>query len=183
MLRVHPLSRLIAECAENGLLFGTGSPLQQAEGSETEAVAAYLSKPALPKEVTFDGLTPATVALAIVAGARRVSANAQAVELAAAQLARDHGATVRQLANAAGINERSAFERYRRDSGRRPEHAADKESASQTSITEGLTCPQCHQPKATEYRAPQFPGADIVDTVCLTCGRVGTRLINTYTDE
>ncbi|MEO6083111.1 MAG: hypothetical protein ABIQ18_08390 [Umezawaea sp.] len=51
--------------------------------------------------------------LEIVAGARRLAEAAPAVELAAAGIARARGVTVRQLAEAAGISERAANDRYR----------------------------------------------------------------------
>ena len=51
--------------------------------------------------------------LEIVAGARRLAEAVPAVELAAARIARDRGVTVRQLAEAAGISERAANDRYR----------------------------------------------------------------------
>jgi hypothetical protein len=58
--------------------------------------------------------TDADLAVAILQGARRARADIEAIELAAAQLAREHGVTVRRLAQAAGISERAANDRYRR---------------------------------------------------------------------
>jgi hypothetical protein len=51
--------------------------------------------------------------LEIVTGARRLAEVAPAVELAAARIARARGITVRELAEAAGISERAANDRYR----------------------------------------------------------------------
>jgi hypothetical protein len=52
--------------------------------------------------------------VAVVAGPRRAAEDAQAIERAAAAIARTHGVTVRQLAAAAGISERAANDRYRK---------------------------------------------------------------------
>lgn len=53
-------------------------------------------------------------ALAVVSAARLAQEHLTAIERAAATIARDSGITVRRLADAAGITERAAHDRYRR---------------------------------------------------------------------
>lgn len=121
MLRVRRLSGLIEAMAEHGLLFGHGSPWATEPGVKSgtaaealPAVRAYIDDPVLPEGVEFPNLTTESLLLALVAGGRRAAEDAQAIERAAAQLAREHGVTVRQLAAAAGISERAANDRYRK---------------------------------------------------------------------
>ncbi|MER7129705.1 hypothetical protein [Streptosporangium saharense] len=78
------------------------------------AVQEYIAAPDLPEGITIEDLGAAPVALALVAAARRAQDDVQAIERAAALVARQYGVTVRQLAHAAGISERAANDRYRR---------------------------------------------------------------------
>jgi hypothetical protein len=121
VIKVHRLAALVREIGQHGLLFGSDSPWKPPAGAEPGSVAealppvrAYVAEPQLPDGATFPGLTDAEVALALVAGARRVQEDAQAIERAAALVAREQGVTVRRLAAAAGITERAANDRYRR---------------------------------------------------------------------
>ena len=103
---------LIGLSGKHGLLLGRRSPIASADedpaADALPAVREYIARPVLPEGPDFPGLTRADAALALVAGARRAVDDVQAIELAAAQAAREHGATVRQLAAAAGISERAA---------------------------------------------------------------------------
>lgn len=118
MLRVDRLDGLVTEIGQQGLLFGHTAMTNHPEpGSANEALPAvrrYVESPELPEGAEFPDLTSVDVALALVAGARRAVEDAQAVERAAALVARERGVTVRQLAAAAGISERAANDRYRR---------------------------------------------------------------------
>jgi hypothetical protein len=53
-------------------------------------------------------------ALAVVSAARAAQEHLAAIERAAAAIARDSGITLRKLADAAGITERAAADRYRK---------------------------------------------------------------------
>ncbi|WP_436498721.1 hypothetical protein [Actinokineospora sp. HUAS TT18] len=61
-------------------------------------------------------LVNSDAALAVIHAARTAQQQLAAIERAAAAIARDNGVTVRRLADAAGITERAAAERYRRTS-------------------------------------------------------------------
>lgn len=121
MLHIRRLAGLVAEIGQHGLLFGTESPGLTPPGVESGSVAEalpavreYIDNPVLPEGAEFPGLTAEDVALALVAGARRALEDVQAIERAAAAVAREHGVTIRQLAQAAGISERAANDRYRK---------------------------------------------------------------------
>ncbi|MEU4235528.1 winged helix-turn-helix domain-containing protein [Nonomuraea sp. NPDC026600] len=115
------LDGLIEELAGQGLLFGRGAWLADRFGAKPgtveealPSVRKYLDRPVFPEGAEFPETTTAGLAVAIVQGARRALEDVQAIERAAAGLAREHGITVRQLAAAAGISERAANDRYRR---------------------------------------------------------------------
>lgn len=119
MLRIDRLTRLVVEIGQQGVLSGTGKgPLASAELGDVEealpAVREYVDNPTLPDDMGNPGLTRKITALAVVAGARRTAADAAAIERAAAEVAREEGATVRELATIVGISERAANDRYRR---------------------------------------------------------------------
>ena len=122
MLTMPRLTGLVREIAQHGLLFGSTSPYVDVTGGQEPgtvaealpAVRQYIREPLFPDGTGFPESGPGDIALAIVAGARRALADVQAIERAAAEVAREHGVTVRQLAAAAGISERAGNDRYRR---------------------------------------------------------------------
>jgi hypothetical protein len=121
-VHVHRLAELVETLAHHGALFGREAIIvdrpDTEPGTVDEAlpvVRAYLAAPSLPEGMKAPSSdSTAKLALALVAGARRALDDVQAIERAAALIARDHGVTVRQLAAAAGITERAATDRYRR---------------------------------------------------------------------
>ncbi|MBB4920954.1 hypothetical protein [Streptosporangium saharense] len=111
--QVGRLDGLIEELASQGLLFGRGT-VPGAVEEALPSVRKYLDRPVFPEGAKFPDLTTADLAVAIVQGARRALEDVQAIERAAASLAREQGVTVRQLAAAVDISERAASDRYRR---------------------------------------------------------------------
>lgn len=79
-----------------------------------QAVYAYLTNLDPPRDALMGDLAVKQSALGLVAAARQAMDDAQAIELAAAVVARYHGGTVRELSAAADISERAATTRYRR---------------------------------------------------------------------
>lgn len=148
MLNIPRLRNLVREIGEHGLLFGARSPWSADPGIEPgsaaealPAVAAYVKEPQLPDGVDGAGLTDKDIALALVAGARRAALDVAAVERAAAAVARERGATVRELAAAAGISERAANDRYRRAPGT---GTAMAKNGGTTAARTLVSCTTCH---------------------------------------
>jgi hypothetical protein len=81
-----------------------------------QVVYAYLTNLDPPRAARTGDLAVKRSALGLVAAARQAMEDAQAIELAAAVVARYHGGTVRELSDAAEISERAATTRYRRTS-------------------------------------------------------------------
>ena len=125
MLTAPRLTGLVREIAHHGLLFGARASYADVTGGQEPGTAAealpavleYIREPVFPGGADFPEAGPGAIALAIVAGARRALADVQAIERAAAEVAREHGVTVRQLAAAAGMSDRAANDRYRRLAG------------------------------------------------------------------
>lgn len=147
MFAVHRLRRLVIEIGQHGLLFGRGTinvhPGQQAGTVEevTPAVRAWIDDPVLPDDVTGT-YSPAQLAVMLVAGASRTREDVEAVERAAAQIARHHGVTLRELAAAGGITERTAQSRYALPYVGVMTYTADN--------TDRPLCYQCGDPDATK---------------------------------
>lgn len=205
MLQVHRLHPLIVEIAHYGALLGSDSPALTPPGVEPGTVAealpavqAYLDEPVLLAGFARLDPPPSPEDLArwIVAGARRAAEDAAAIERAAAQIARRHGVTIRQLAIDAGISERAAGERYRLPGPVSPEQFPDlpvHELVSDAgvggriighAVDEAVTCPRCGQPTATTYQGPQDGLAqepvEIRMTWCSACGPADWRLVDEH---
>src|SRR4051794_6226318 len=78
-------------------------------GDPHEALLTYLQD-----ADNLAGEGEAETLMRIVVGARALAEQVRAVELAAAQLARQRHVTVRELAGATGMSERAATDRYKR---------------------------------------------------------------------
>ncbi|WP_194838525.1 hypothetical protein [Nocardia sp. XZ_19_369] len=114
-----PIAEIIRLAGLDGLYYGVNEPwnVDDLATRATASVAKYLADPVAPLSETdkvMPEAAPGVFALAIVSGARRLAMVVDAVELAAAAAARENGVSVRQLARAADIAERSAATRYRR---------------------------------------------------------------------
>jgi hypothetical protein len=114
-----PIPEIARLAALDGLYYGVNEPWKADELNTrtTALIADYLAHPTAPLSETHTALpdlAPGDLALAMVSGARRLAVFIDAIELAAAAAARGHGVTIRQLARAADMAERSAATRYRR---------------------------------------------------------------------
>ena len=121
---MDPVQRMAALVAAVGSQTLTATPTPRASvqshlepaalAGALQAVGAHLT--GLESEAATNAGEPFSkrMALDLVAAARQAAEDAQAIERAAAALARVKGATVRELSEATGISERAANDRYRR---------------------------------------------------------------------
>lgn len=115
-----PIPELARLAALDGLYYGVNEPWSSDDLATRAAdvIGDFLRRPVPPRSDSDLTVMPATspgeLALAMVSGTRRLAEIVKALELAAAAAARGGGVTIRQLARAADIAERSAAERYRR---------------------------------------------------------------------
>ena len=117
---VQRMAALVAAVGDQSLTAEPGSraPAQSHLDPVAVAYALQVVRPYLanlnPPGARTGDLAVKRSALSLVAAARQAAEDAQAIELAAAAVARDHGGTVRELSAAAEMSERAATTRYRR---------------------------------------------------------------------